>query len=905
MSDSLARRILERLAQGIIARPNLFVLPQILLATACVVYTVKNITFQTDRNALVDADKQYHRNFLDYKANFESQDDIVTVVESEDFEKNRQFVERLGARLAAEPDLFNGVFFKGDLKMLGPKALLFLEDPSVIETMGDSIREARPMIEAFREVNSLESLFRELNRRFRTASNEPDPETEKFVAALPALNRVLDQAQASLARRGQPPSPGAETLFGAGPEAEQQKYITFADGRIYLITARPVSRALEHRAVERLRELVAIVQAEVPGINVGITGEKVLAIDEMRQSQIDSLRASCISLFLVLLIFASCYQETGRPFKAILCLLIGLGYTMGYTTLFVGHLNILTIAFFPMLIGLAIDFGVHLITRYEEELRHGHSEKEAITIALVQAGQGVFTGCLTTAGAFYAMAFTEFKGVKEMGFITGGGMLLTLVPMMTLLPALLLRGRQNVLDHQEHPSKACPRATVEQLWLGRPKLAVAAGILLTGLALTQVPKVYFDYNLLNMQTEGLQAVHYEKKLIEEAEKSVIYAIVIADSIEEAARLEEQIRELPSVASVDSMTRFLNADQTRLLEMIRALKRDIGSIDLAEPSRDPIDLDELGQALTFFQSYLSLAAKNTAEQAPGSPLVAQFETLKASASNLQRTMRELPPQIAQEQLFAFQTAFFTDIRETFHALANQDTRTQLTVDDLPEDLRRRFVGRTGQHLLQVYPEENAWERTHQETFVRELRELTAQFAVPPVVTGTPVQLLEYTSLLKRSYEEAALYALAAIAVMITFHFRSLTSVLLALLPVFLGWIWLLGLMGLAGIPFNPANIMTLPLVVGIGVTNGIHILNRYQEEANPSLLSKSTGKGVLVSGLTTMVGFGSLTLASHRGIQSLGYVMSIGVFTCMVAGLTLLPCLLLLLKHRKPNNASQV
>ncbi len=897
MTKPFANKILEGLANTLSAYPRAFLIPQLLLFVVSVTYTVQNIEFHTDRNALVDADKQYHRNFLDYKENFNSQDDIVTVVESEDFEKNRQFVERLGARLKAEPELFAGIFYKGDLKRLGPKALLFVEDPDVIQTMGDRLREARPMIESFQEINSLETLFKELNRRFRTASDEANEETEKFVEALPALERVIDQAQASLSRRGLPPSPGAETLFGAGPEAEQQKYITFAEGRIYLITTRPADPSVESEAVERLRELTAIVQSEVPGVNVGVTGEKVLAMDEMRQSQIDSIKASAISLLLVMVIFGFCYQETGRPIKATLCLLIGLGYTMGYTTLFVGHLNILTIAFFPMLIGLAIDFGVHLITRYEEELRHGASEKEAITISLVQSGQGIFTGCLTTAGAFYAMAFTEFKGVKEMGLITGGGMLLTLIPMLTVLPILLVRGRQNTLDHQT-PVRDCPRATAEQIWLSRPKLALGIGLVISLAAASQIPKVYFDYNLLNMQTKDLPAVHYEQKLINEAEKSVIYAIVIADSIEEAARLEAEIRQLPSVASVDSMTRFLTADQTRMLEVIRALKQEIGDIQLAPPSQDPVNIDELSQSLTFFQSYLSLAAQQVAENDPDSAMIEQFNRLEESASELQLAMRALPTETAQEQLFAFQSAFFTDVRETFAAIANQDTRHPLTIEDLPEDLKARFVGRSGQHLLQVYPRENAWERTHQETFISELRELTSKFDDPPVVTGTPVQLLEYTSLLKRSYEEAALYALGAIAVLVLVHFRSLLSVLLALIPVGLGWLWLLGFMGLTGIPFNPANIMTLPLVVGIGVTNGIHILNRYKEEECPSLLSKSTGKGVLVSGLTTMAGFGSLTLANHRGIESLGYVMTIGVFTCMVAGLTLLPCLLELTRSKQ-------
>jgi len=165
---------------------------------------------------------------------------------------------------------------------------------------------------------------------------------------------------------------------------------------------------------------------------------------------------------------------------------------------------------------------------------------------------------------------------------------------------------------------------------------------------------------------------------------------------------------------------------------------------------------------------------------------------------------------------------------------------------------------------------------------------------PIITGTPVQLYEYTTLLKESYQQAAWYSLWAIVILVLIHFRSLACLILALVPVAAGTIWMVGLMGWLGIPFNPANIMTLPLVIGIGVTSGIHILNRFAEEQTPSILAKSTGKAVIVSGLTTVVGFGSLMLAEHRGIESLGYVMSIGTSTCMIAALTFLPAVLNLL-----------
>jgi hypothetical protein len=191
---------------------------------------------------------------------------------------------------------------------------------------------------------------------------------------------------------------------------------------------------------------------------------------------------------------------------------------------------------------------------------------------------------------------------------------------------------------------------------------------------------------------------------------------------------------------------------------------------------------------------------------------------------------------------------------------------------------------------VRPKKDVWDRENQREFLEQLRQ------VDPNATGTPVQLYEYTSLLRKSYEEAARYSLAAISLLVLIHFRSLVSLILTLVPVALGSLWLGGFMGYFGVPFNPANIMTLPLVIGIGVTNGIHILNRFAEEPHPSIMATSTGKAVLVSGLNTIAGFGSLMVAKHQGIASLGAVMAIGTAMCMVASLTVLPAVLNLLNQ---------
>jgi hopanoid biosynthesis associated RND transporter like protein HpnN len=881
-SPSLAVRCLTRLADLVHDRPRWFFYPHVVLFALSVFYTARNLEFHTARSALVGTDKRYHRNFLEFRKEFPGQDDMVVLVESENLEKNRQFVERLGARLEGETNLFTDIFYKGDLKMMGPKALLFLSD----ETLADlhkTLHEYRPFIQAFAQADNLNALFRVVNQQFRTAGRDRGTNTESLIKALPALERIVLQAADSMARPGTPPSPGVTAMFGESETAERGQYITFGNGRIYLVTARAVSEPATPEALRRLRSLVGQTQIEVPGVNVGLTGEPVLEFDEMAQSQKDTAVASVVSLVAVALIFILGYKETGRPIKATLSLIVGLGYTMGYTTLVIGHLNILTITFLPILIGLAIDFGVHLVTRYEEEMRHDRTEREALRKAMVNTGRGIFTGAFTTAGAFYAMALTDFKGVREMGLITGGGMLICLLPMMTLLPALLLRGRQNVIDHAMHLG-AERRARLEQFWLERPRLSIAVTLALCGLSLAQLPRVRFDYNLLHLQSKDLPAVVFEQKLINSANKSVLYGVLMTNSLEAAVALERRLTNLPSVSTVESMARFLAEDPTNKLVTIGQIKRELAGLRFAAVDQRPANLRDLDQTLSFLMAYLSLAADEV-EKENDPKLLRELRSLHEAIGVLRQRMSLADPAQAAAKLGAFQRALLTDLRETFLALRTQDNRGRLRVEDLPPALRNRFIGRSGKYLLQVYPRDNVWERGPQEVFVRELR------TIDPDATGTPVQLLEYTTLLKDSFIEAAWYALAAIMVLVLIHFRRLSDVILSLVPVGVGTLWMAGLMGWVGVPFNPANIMTLPLVVGIGVTNGIHILNRFAEERTPSILAKSTGKAVVVSGLTTIAGFGSLMLAEHQGIASLGFVMSVGVAACMIAALTFLPALL--------------
>jgi len=895
-ADTLLARLLSRLTAAVCRYPRWFLYPQAALFLVCVIYTAGYLETDMNRDNLVGPNHKNHENYLRLQKEFPQQgNDLEVVVESEDLEKNRQFVERIAAKMETETNLFRDVFYEQSLSVMGAKALLFADEDDLVE-LKQKLDDALPFLRQFTRTTNLITFFEQVNTDFRTAPRETNAQTESLIQAMPALKRIVTQAADCLGRSGTPPSPSVTSLFNAG--SETNIYINFDRGRIFLVTAHAPASSLNNEAIERLRQLIQETQSEVPGLNVGLIGEPVLDYDEMTQAKKDMTLASLLSLVLCALIFIYGYNETGRPFKAMICLVVGLAYALAFTTLTIGHLNILTVTFAPMLIGLAIDFGVHLITRYEEELRHGQTIEAAMTKAMDFTGQGIFTGALTTAGAFLAMAFTHFKGIQEMGILCGGGLLLCLVPMMTLLPLLLLRGRQNVMDHQTTEDAA--RARIENVWLQRPVLVVTMTAALCGLALVQARKVYFDYNMQKLQALGLPSVVFEEKLFAAADKSLLYGAVVADSLTNAIDLEERIRQLPTVAEIEPpsslLNHLLNPSSEEKLTLIGQIKHELAPLEFGVPDTNTVDIYTFSRTLYSFYGYCGAALDDPEVRTNEPELAKQFVALRQAIDNLRKAMLQGdPPALAEhaDKLARFQQALFTDMRATFVLLQNQDDRAPLHVEDLPPAFRDQFVGVTGKYLLQVFPKIDVWQRDNQEKFIADLH------TIDPDVTGTPVQLYEFEELLKNSYVQAAWYSLAAIALLVLFHFRSVGSVVLSLLPVGIGTLWLAGLMGWLGIPFNVANIMTLPLVVGIGVTNGVQILNRFTEERTPGILARSTGKAVLVSGLTAIAGFGSMTIAKDRGIHSLGCVMATGIATCMIAGLTFLPALLNLLGRWRP------
>ena len=328
-ADSFLARLLARLAAAVIRYPRWFIYPQAVLFLACILYTVGYLKTDMNRDNLVGPNQKHHQDFLNLQKEFPQQGNgLVVVVESDNLENNRQFVERIAAKMQAETNFFRDVFYQQSLSVIGAKALLFADENDLVE-LKERLDDALPFIRQFTPATNLISFFEQVNTTFRTTPREEtNTQTESLIQALPALTRIVTQATDSLGRPGTPPSPSVASLFNAG--SETNIYLTFDHGRIFLVRAfvpnvetngpgsgrlprlvKQTQDELNGRAIDRLRQLLSETQSEVPGLNVGLIGEPVLDYDETVQSQKDITVASIVSLVLCALIFIYGYNETG------------------------------------------------------------------------------------------------------------------------------------------------------------------------------------------------------------------------------------------------------------------------------------------------------------------------------------------------------------------------------------------------------------------------------------------------------------------------------------------------------------------------------------------------------------------------------------------------------------------
>lgn len=890
---------------------GIIVAVSLILCILCLLYTAGYLKFDPDQANLIKRSAGLQAEQDRYTKAFPRAEDIVVLVEDGTIAQRRAFVDELAVKLRSEPDTFAAVFEKVDVSPLRSYAMHYMG--------AKDLKEVSAMLErglpVFRQVASSKGIGSLLTVSAENGGTLKD--AEQF---LPVINRFVKLFEDSMKSRGRlkGASPWLEAFFGyadteddalveraSGVLSEKPLviYNTVAKGRFYLLLCRPVYRSGEgmdvssERAVKRIREILASMQRVHNKVLVGLTGEVVLNVDEASSSASDSVKSAVISLILIAVVFVWAFRECWKPLMAVLSLIVGVSWAMGFTTLAIGHLNLLTVTCATILMGLGIDFGIHFLYRYDEESAKERDSRKAMRTALQGAGYENFTGAFSTALAFYALAFTDFTGIAELGIIAGSGILLCCIAMTLMLPSLIfMRERSKTVKRNNSVARFAVLAEFEKMLLGNAESVLAVCAVLTAAALWYGSKVSYDYNLLNLQAKGLQSVQTELHLMKSSDFSLLCGISLAKDAETACALADKFSKLPTVANVETAAAMIPSDYESKKVYLEKITRIAAAMPLPEvPSHDSEksrieEFKKMGAELENGTEQID-ALFDRLLQSPDKTVRSDAKKLRRSIDSLFKTMSGMGPGAIEEGLDGFEHFFFSSMRELIVFLRAQRSAPPFTINDLPASLREREIGTGGEIQVRVFPKENVWERPAQERFVHDLQK------VDPNVIGMPVMSYYDCQELRVSNEKAGVWALAAVWTLLFIHFRGGSAALLALLPKVVGIIWMVGIMGFLGADFNSANCLALPLILGIGLVFGVHIIHRVSEEDSAGIFSHSTGPSITLSAVTTIIGFATMIAADHQGVASLGLVMTAGVAANLFSSSVMLPALISVLRRR--------
>ncbi len=877
-------RLLSVLAYWSHRSPQWILTLAALASALSVLAAVKLLTFSTDRTDLLDPREKVQQTWQHYRTEFGKTSDFVILLEGGDAGAREEAVEALGRAILAHPELFEAPFYRLDLPGLAQHALYYLPTSS-LRHVAQELRISRPWLELLTQPQGEVLLL----RRLRALG--PEEAARQLGPAIPLLNRVLRQLLEGLESRGtasyQSPlgdyQPEVELVSGQAQPGQTRFYNQLPDGLTHVLVVRARERGgvywTDVDTLRVLREILGTVMRS-RGQTARLSGEPVINTDEMVGAQRDALRAGLLALVSISLLLSVAFRAVLLPQLVVLALLVGMGWSLGFAALAVGTLNLITINFATVLLGLGMTFGIQILYRYREERSQGLPPAAALERTLVGAGSENLVGALTTAVAFWALAFTPFRAAGELGVIAGTGVLLCYLSMLTVLPSLLMLRERYALAPAARPGAnwLLRREVTLSRFPGRVLLAATA---LTLYSLTWVLSIPFDYNVLNMSPARAEAIEIEH-FLQARGYSSLYALSVARDQTQAASRTAAFLALPTVARVESLASLAPHQIGLKQPLVEAIVRESRQLVLpqpAVPARSVLQLLALRRSFLLFQARLAELRPWLERGAYRQPAEQLFSLMR----RLEGTVQGMGPGAIQESLASFEEHFVADLTVRFRFLQQQIATPPDILGTLPEALRTRSIGATGMIGIRVFPRQDVWEREPLERFVHDLQRVDAD------VTGPPVLIYYYLEALRQAYSVSGRNALVVIALLLLIHFRSVRQAGLAMFPKLLGLIWMIGLMGTLGVGFNAANFMALPLTLGIGLVFGVQVLAECLR--GRLLFASSTGPSLLLSGLTAIVGFASLMSAEHRGIASLGLVMAIGVGTNLLTSLIVLPALL--------------
>lgn len=839
------------------SHPWLVLLCGLILAALSIFYTLGNLQFRSDRSDLIDSSLAWQRRYAQYKAQFPHWDDAVVVIDrgtAPDASVADAFVDALEARLSEESGV--GRVDGGFDRAAAPISLILTQPTERIEHIVGELLRASPVLSS-RSPGELLSL------------------TGLGGVNLARLHH--DDLKALLARSLRIAQGSDEPVLGVGLLGGRERYRSDSGrlGFVFVALGADEDGSInsKSRSIASVRSAIEATRrsdGRFAAIEAGVTGVPVLESDETDQSTRDATLASVVSLTLIGLLLVLHYRGVVAPLLAIGSLLIGVSWSFGWVTLAVGHLQVLSVVFAIVLLGLGIDTAIHLLARLELV----HPDHDHMGGAVEQAyrgvGLGIVTGCLTTAAAFGATALTSFAGVAEMGLIAAGGIVLCTIAVMTLLPAMLMllpRPERRIRARAGGESKSSMGGFGRMLSRHPARLATVGAVLFV-LAVWAATGVRYDPNLLNLMPPDAESVVWEQRVTADDAGSAWHAVVLARDADEARTLASRLRSLEVVGEVAGAAMFFPEP-----DELDARRQLLQSLPVAPGPGEPIDVAAATERL---RTSLSALAGVWAEAD------AELSTIAAS----------LGESCTDEQLANVIEKYVAE-REALVLMVNALRSAQLAGPDaLPARLAPRFVGADGSLLLRIYPKAarrglSVLSPEHLTPFA------SAVLTAAPRATGSAIQIYESTRLIRSAYERAMVYAAIAIFVLLLIDLRSVRDTIAAMMPVVMGAAFMLAIMRLAEIPLNFANTIVMPLILGLGVDAGVHAVHRWRSQPYdiPSGLAGGTGRAITLTSATTIIGFLCMTLAEHRGIRSLGLVMSIGLLMVWVSVSIFLPAVL--------------
>ena len=630
------------------------------------------------------------------------------------------------------------------------------------------------------------------------------------------------------------------------------------------------------------------------GVIAGLTGSIVLGRDEYKAFTSDSWTVSILALIGIFILFVISFRMWVSPLLAILTVIMGVTWAMGFSSFLVEYLSMMTAMMSVILIGLGIDFSVHIISGYTEKRNQGLDVQISMQETLLRFGPGIMTGGITTGMAFLTLMISETVGMQEMGLMAGVGIIFTMLATIIILPTMLVI-RERLLKNF---NKSLPPKDVSYPFLGRiaeftAKYRWIMGIfflLITGFLFNRGVNMSVDYNYLNMEPVGLESIKLQEELIEAFDLSSDFVMFTTDNLDDARELTRQAREMETTGWVESISDYLPdsdglEEQYRFLQDLRRnlenreIRKQMSSHDMNMYRKE---MERLEANIIELQDLAFLGGQDKVYDKAIKLVGEAGDSL--ARGNITLFINALDTGLTKIELTYFQQQFSKAFKSTIIEMANTEP---LTLENLPSEIKNRFTGKSGNiFLINVYPEKNIWEDSRfLYRFTDEATELSEK------ATGLPPIFVELMDIMSKDGKKATYLAIIAVFLVLLLDFRSLKYALVGMVPLIFGAIWMTGLMEISGLKFTMMNILAVPLIIGIGIDDGVHILHRWKIEKNLDIVYRSTGKAILLTSLTTMLGFGSLWFATYRGLGSMGIALFIGVGTCFLATLFIIPAIL--------------